>query len=90
MRNYSGKQKWVSGVIIKIIGGKMYQINSNDKKVIRHIDQILLVPSHKMESNGSQDWYDVVDTNRSNEAPPERRYPLRQRNPVARYGVDPD
>ena len=58
IRNYTDKRKWVSGVVIRKIGTKIYQGKVNDKLVIRHIDQLLKTKCN-MHAN-HDNWYDTI------------------------------
>ena len=85
VRNNADKRKWISGVIFREIGSKIYEVKIGNKLVIRHVDQLLKTRCKIPENN--DDWYDTMNTDKSCDQPIIRRYPERIRKPVDRYGV---
>ena len=84
MRNYTNKRKWIPGIVRRKIGSSMYEIEGDNKRVIRHIDQILKRSSR--EKQNIDDWQDTIDSEVAQDTR-SRRYPERVRRPVDRYGL---
>ena len=85
IRNYSSKIKWKSGVITNKIGRILYDVKVGLNVHRRHIDQIISNRTQNTVSDIHGDEpldYEFPDTS---EIP--RRYPIRNRKPVDRYGI---
>ena len=92
-KTFNSKDKWISGIIVQKVGSKLFKVRINGVMVIRHIDQIKrsFTPS---KSDSAEDAWDYTipitsgsDTANENELPP-RRYPVRERHPICRYGYN--
>ena len=85
IRNYSSKIKWKSGVVTNKIGRLLYDVKVGLNVHRRHIDQIISNRTQNTVSDIHCDEpldYEFPDTS---EIP--RRYPIRNRKPVDRYGI---
>ena len=84
IRNYSSKIKWKPGAVTNKIGRLLYvKVGLNVHR--RHIDQIILnrIQNTVSDIHGDEPLdYEFPDTS---EIP--RRYPIRNRKPVDRYGI---
>ena len=86
-RIYRKDQKWVDGVINKKIGAKMCEVIVGDNRIIRHMDQLkrsYASGSSNVES-GDNDWSHNAGNYETSDV---RRYPIRNRRPPIRYGID--
>ena len=75
----------VDGVINKKLINKMYEVLMGENTVIRHIDQLrksYKTCSQKFELN-DDDWAPDAGSQKV-----EKRYPVRERRPPIRYGID--
>ena len=78
--DFNSKEKWISGIVVEIIGSKLYKIRINGVVVIRHIDQIKRSFTH---AESEADAWDFTVPLYSAVVP--KRYPVRNRRPVQRY-----
>ena len=86
VRNYTDKRKWRSGVVRRVIGSKLYEIEVDGKLWIRHIDQLLKTKCDRIETE--DDWQDTIENNESRDQSTSPRYPRRIRKPIERYGIE--
>ena len=90
--NHTGKSKWLFGRIVRFIADRTYLVDVGGRQFKRHIDDI--VPDYSItDSNDETDdsWMytcapDNIDRPRYNRPVP-RRYPVRHRRPVDRFGM---
>ena len=101
IRKYCSKEKWMSGTILKKIGELLYMVSVDGQSFRRHADQIIKNNTRVQDSKCSDDYieYDFGSTIEADRAElierpffprdrnEDRRYPLRDRRPVNRYGL---
>ena len=91
VRNYSGKQKWITGIVVECTGPISVKVKLDNGTIVRrHYDQLL--KSNKTQLSSSYEVLDEPDLPREEPAestvrPVEvpRRYPSRNRRPPERY-----
>ena len=94
VRSYRTRRKWIPGVIVRKVGGVNYDVKIGNKIVKRHVDQIIRNKTNDKEISGSRDDYEFHDYSFNDEAGPrpcvtgqsQRRYPVRNRRPINRFG----
>ena len=98
VRNHVGKRRWMPGVIARNVAHRTYIVNIGNRHGKRHIDDIRLFrggdTGATIENNNEIDqslMYGSTNIEHRNISQPlhveERRYPLRDRRPVERYGI---
>lgn len=98
-RDYSGTDKWVSGIVLQRLGPITYSVEiSNGRIVKRHIDQLkprveAKTPSDVSENSTVLDnqYYPIEDAVQAKpdiDRAPVRRYPQRQHHPPDRLRYD--
>ena len=87
--NHVGKKRWLYGIIVKKVADRSYIVNIKGRQVKRHIDDIRSRRCEANEDDSSDSWvyeYPNGTLQETNIRRP-RRYPIRQRRPVDRYGI---
>ena len=90
--NHIGKSKWLFGQIVRKISDRTYVVKIGRREFKRHIDDIICHDSSPVSDTIDDSWMYHDPTaqrlvpNRRRFMTP-RRYPIRQRRPVDRYGM---
>ena len=85
VRNYREGDKWVHGTVREKLGPLLYEVETRDRgRWKRHVDQCrdnVNTPKHAETTDESAERASVCDTadNQNNNAPVNRRYPIRNR-----------
>ena len=92
IRNYRRNGvKWIPAVVIKAIGARCYEVLVNGTNKTVHVDQMIKNQTNFTACDTMDNWDFGINLspNASNIVPDlvsERRYPVRTRNPLDRYG----
>ena len=100
VKNHIGTKKWILGRIAKKIADRTYLVNLGQRKVKRHIDDLRRYIDQTEKNNreirkddDDDDSWTYGDLVEARHVPQEqrreiRRYPVRIRRPVERYGIN--
>ena len=91
LRNYASSKKWLRGIIARKVGSLLYAIKVGEKIYRRHIDQLLRDTADKELDFTDDDYLDfdfeeVLERPMGTRNRPRKEYPVRERQPVNRYG----
>ena len=91
-RVFNSKNKWISGTVVQQIGSKLFKVRINGVIAIRHIDQIKKSFTCLDDADDAWDYTVPINSNDGNNDANDstRRYPVRCRHPIHRYGFDND